>query len=132
MRTSKVRNLVALVACAAVLMAAKCGGKGGYFTGPIPGIGNEVPLAQVDGKAVPLVIASSATDQTSVIGGKATLGEAIASGQYTITLQHSAGASVMRSTVSGTVVFDWESGPGVAATVDLGAGLGTHTFRFAN
>jgi hypothetical protein len=130
MRLSKVRALVGLVGCAAILMAAKCGGKGGYLTEPVPGVGLEVPLAQVDGKAVPLVIVSNATDQTSVVGGKATLGEAIASGQYSITLQHSTGASVMRSTVSGTVVFDWESGPGVAAMVDLGAGLGTHTFRF--
>jgi hypothetical protein len=129
MKTNQVRAFLGLIGCATILMAAKCGGKG-YATGPvIPGVGQEVPLVQVDGQAVPTVIASGAT-QTSVIGGKAILGEVIRSGSYSIVLQRGTGASAMTSTVSGTVVFDWESGPGVAANVDLGQGLGTHTFRF--
>ena len=129
MKTKQVRALIGLIGCATILTAARCGSKG-YATAPqVPGVGQEVPLIQVDGQALPTVIASGAT-QTSVVGGKATLGEAIASGKYSIVLLRGTGASAMTSTVSGTVVFDWESGPGVAASVDLGSGLGTHTFRF--
>ena len=129
MKTNQVRAFLGLIGCAAILMAAKCGGKG-YATEPqIPGVGQEVPLVQVDGQGLPTLIASGLT-QTSVVGGKATLGEAIASGKYSIVLLRGTGASAMTLTVSGTVVFDWESGPGVAATVDLGQGLGAHTFRF--
>jgi hypothetical protein len=131
MKKHNVRVVCGLIACTAILMGARCGGKG-YLTEPgIPGIGNEVPLFAVDGKPLPTVIASSASDQTTVVGGKATLGEAIASGQYTISLRHTAATASDNSTSTGTVVFDWESGPGVAANIDLGAGLGTHTFRFS-
>src|SRR2546423_11937153 len=80
MQQRVVRNFFAFFATLAVLTAAKCGSKG-YVTSPIPGVGQEVPLVQVDGKAVPTVIASGALSHTTVVAGKATLGEAIASGR---------------------------------------------------
>ncbi len=78
---------------------------------------------------LPRVIASNASEQTSVVGGKAILGEAIASGQYRISLLRGTGMSAMTSTVSGTVVFTWTE-QNVSAAIDLGAGLGSHTFTF--
>ena len=117
-----------VVAAAAVLLAAKCGSKG-YVTSPIPGVGQEAPLVQVDGKAVPTVIASNASSQTTVIGGKATLGEAIASGKYNVVLQKEVGMSTTSTTVTGDVVFTWTD-KNVSATIDLGPGLGPHTFTF--
>ncbi len=129
MRRHHVRALLGFVGCTTILMAAKCGSKGYLTEPPIPGVGQVAPLVQVDGQGLPTVIASSASDQTSVVSGKATLGEAIASGKYAIVLLRGTGASAMTSTVSGTVVFAWNE-KNVAATVDLGAALGTHTFTF--
>ena len=128
MRKRIVRVSFTVGATLAVLTAAKCGGKG-YVTSPIPGVGQEVPLVQVDGKAVPTVIASGASSQTTVIGGKATLGEAIASGRYNIGLQSENGASMTNTTVTGDVVFTWTE-RAVTGSIDLGQGLGTHTFTF--
>lgn len=117
-----------MIGSLAVLLAAKCGSKG-YSTSPIPGVGQVVPLVQVDGKALPTVIASGASSQTTVIGGKATLGEAIASGKYNVVLQEEAGMSTTSKTVIGDVVFTWTD-RNVSATIDLGNGLGPHTFVF--
>ena len=128
MKRGIVRVSVMLVAGLAVLQAAKCGGKG-YMTSPIPGVGQEVPLVQVDGKAVPTLISSGASSQTTVIGGKATLGEAIASGKYNVVLQEQAGMSTTSKTVTGDVVFRWTDRT-VSASIDLGSGLGSHTFTF--
>src|SRR5436190_13328809 len=98
---------LSLVGCMMFLSAAKCGGKG-YLTEPkIPGVGLEAPLVQVDGALVPAVIASSAGDQTTVVSGKAILGEAIATGSYLISLRRTTGTSATVSTVSGTVIFAW-------------------------
>jgi len=128
MQQRVVRNFFAFFATLAVLTAAKCGGKG-YMTSPVPGVGQEVPLVQVDGKAVPTVIASGALNHTTVIGGRATLGEAIASGRYNVVLQSENGGSTTNSTVTGDVVFAWTERT-VSASIDLGSGLGTHTFTF--
>ena len=119
---------LAFVGAMAVLLAAKCGSKG-YVTSPIPGVGLEVPLVQVDGKAVPTVILSDASGQTTVVGGKATLGEAIASGKYNLVLQQEAGTSTTSKTFTGDVVFTWTE-QAVSASIDLGSGLGPHTFTF--
>ena len=129
MKTHSVRVVLGLVSAVAILAAARCGSKGYATDTQIPGIGQEVPLVQVDGHALPTVIASDASEQTSVVGGKATLGEAIASGQYKISLLRGTGMSAMTSTVSGTVVFTWTETT-VSAAIDLGAGLGSHTFTF--
>src|SRR4051812_22769589 len=68
-----VRTARKFLAFSAITFAAACSGAG---TNPIiPGMGNEVPLARVDGQGLPVTLASSATEQTSVVGGKATLGE---------------------------------------------------------
>jgi hypothetical protein len=61
-----------LFACIAIVLLAACG-KGTDPQPQIPVIGVQVPLMQVDGKALPTVIASSASDQTVVVSGKATL-----------------------------------------------------------
>jgi hypothetical protein len=124
-----VRTTRKFLAFSAITFAAACSGAG---TNPIiPGIGNEVPLARVDGQGLPFTLASSATEQTSVVAGKATLGEAIASGDYSITLVRQVGNTAQTSTVSGNVVFDWGGGT-VSATVDLGGSLGKHTFLFSH
>jgi hypothetical protein len=128
MKKRVVRISFALIATLAVLTAAKCGGKG-YMTSPVPGVGQEVPLVQVDGKAVPAVIASGPSTQTTVIGGKATLGEAIASGRYNIGLQFENGSSTTNMTVTGDVVFTWTDRT-VSGSIDLGPGLGAHSFTF--
>lgn len=128
MKKSSVGRALAIIAGIAVLAAAKCGSKG-YLTSPIPGVGQIVPLVQVDGKAVPTLIASGSSGQTTVISGKATLGEAIASGKYNLVLQEDAGSSRMSKTVTGDVVFNWTE-RNVSATIDLGTGLGQHTFTF--
>ena len=128
MKKRVVRISFVVVTTLTVLLAAKCGSKG-YVTSPIPGVGQEVPLVQVDGKAVPTVIASGALSHTTVVAGKATLGEAIASGRYNVVLQSENGGSTTNSTVTGDVVFTWTQSS-VSASIDLGSGLGTHTFRF--
>ena len=119
---------ILIVGALPVLLAAKCGSKG-YMTSPIPGVGQEVPLVQVDGKALPTLIASGASSQTTVIGGKATLGEAIASGKYNVVLQEEAGMSTTSKSITGDVVFTWTERT-VSASIDLGNGLGPHTFTF--
>lgn len=128
MKKRLVRISFALVAIPALLIAAKCGSKG-YVTSPVPGVGQEVPLVQVDGKAVPTVIASGVSSQTTVVGGKATLGEAIASGRYNVVLQSENGGSTTNATVTGDVIFTWTQS-NVSASIDLGPALGTHTFTF--
>jgi TonB family protein len=128
MKRRFVRASLTLASAVAVLSAAKCGSKG-YITQPIPGVGQEVPLVQVDGKAVPTVIASGVSGQTTVIGGKATLGEAIASGNYNVVLQQDAGMSTTSRSVTGNVLFSWTE-RSVSASIDLGPGLGAHTFTF--
>ena len=128
MKREVVRISFVVGAALAVVTAAKCGSKG-YVTSPIPGVDQEVPLVQVDGKAVPTVIASGVSSQTSVIGGKARLGEAIASGRYNIVLQAETGGSATNTTVTGDVVFTWTQS-NVSASIDLGPGLGPHTFTF--
>ncbi len=51
MKRQTVRVVLGLVSGIALLSAARCGSKG-YATAPqIPGVGIEVPLAQVDGQA---------------------------------------------------------------------------------
>ena len=122
------RASLTLVSTVAILSAAKCGSKG-YITQPISGTGQEAPLVQVDGKAVPTVIASSGSGQTTVIGGKATLGQAIASGNYNVVLQQEAGMSTTSRSITGNVVFTWTE-RNVSASIDLGPGLGAHTFTF--
>ena len=126
------KNRIAVISFAAaalaVLTGVKCGGKG-YVTSPIPGVGQEVPLIQVDGKPVPTVIASGVSSQTTVVGGKATLGEAIASGKYNVVLQSENAGSTTNATVTGDVIFTWTQSS-VSAPIDLGPGLGTHTFTF--
>lgn len=128
MKKGFVRAPAAIVAALALLTAAKCGSKG-YITSPIPGVGQEVPLVQVDGKPVPTILSSSATGQTTVIGGKATLGEAIASGRYNVVLEQESGNSTTSRTVTGDVVFTWTERT-VSASIDLGNGIGSHTFTF--
>ena len=127
MNRNPVSAFKALVGLMAIALLVACGG-GKQPT--IPGVGIEVPLSQVDGMALPTTIASGASDQTVVVSGKATLGEAIASGRYAITLRHSVGATADTSTASGYVVFAWTEST-VSANIDLGGGLGTHTFIFA-
>ena len=119
---------LAIVGAAVVLLAAKCGSKG-YVTSPIPGVGQIAQLVQVDGKPVPAVIASASGVETTVIGGKATLGEAIASGKYNVEMQEQSGSSKTSKSVTGEVVFTWTESS-VSANIDLGAGLGQHTFTF--
>jgi len=75
------------------------------------------------------VIASGPSTQTTVIGGKATLGEAIASGRYNIGLQFENGSSTTNTTVTGDVVFTWTDRT-VSGSIDLGPGLGAHSFTF--
>jgi hypothetical protein len=130
MKKSYAYAAMSLAGCIMGLSAAKCGG-GGYLTEPkIPGVGIEAPLAQVDGAPVPAVIASSAGDKTTVVSGKATLGEAIASGNYLISLRRTTEAGATTATASGTVIFAWTDKT-VTTTVDLGTGLGTHTLTFS-
>ncbi|HJP60797.1 MAG TPA: hypothetical protein VJ865_12390 [Gemmatimonadaceae bacterium] len=128
MKKRLVRISFVVASTLAVLTAAKCGSKG-YVTSPVPGVGQEVPLVQVDGKAVPTVIASGVSSQTTVVGGKATLGEAIASGRYNVVLQSESGGSATNATITGDVIFTWTEKT-VSAPIDLGPGLGTHTFTF--
>ena len=128
MKQRFVRASIAVVGALAVLTAAKCGSKG-YMTSPIPGVGQEVPLVQVDGKAVPTILASSATGQTTVVGGKATLGEAIASGKFNVVVEQESGNSTTSRTVTGDVVFTWTE-HNVSASIDLGNGIGSHIFTF--
>ncbi len=130
METHPVSVVRPLFACIAIVLLAACSKGTDEPLHPIPGIGQEVPLASVDGKTLPTIIASSASDQTVVVSGKATLGEAIASGQYAISLRHSMGATADTSTASGTVVFAWTEAT-VTATIDLGGSLGIHTFVFS-
>jgi hypothetical protein len=125
MKTHRVS--VALAFCCITIVLLTACGKG---TDPqIPGVGNQVPLVQVDGHPLPTTIVSSASDQTAILSGKATLGEAIATGQYAISLRHTVGSAADTSVVSGTTLFAW-NGSSVTATIDLGATLGTHTFLF--
>jgi hypothetical protein len=117
-----------LVGTIVLLSAAKCGGKG-YITAPIPGTA-QATLQQVDGAALPAAIVSTSDVQITVVSGTATLGEAIASGQYLISVRRVTPIGTTTSKVSGTVGFAWSEST-VAAAIDLGAGLGTHTFTFA-
>ena len=128
MKKRLVRATFVVVAAVAVLSAARCGSKG-YITSPIPGVGQEVPLVQVDGKPVPTILSSSATGQTTVIGGRATLGEAIASGKYNVVVEQESGNSMTSRSVTGDVVFTWTERT-VSASIDLGNGIGSHTFTF--
>ena len=125
-----VRTTRRFSAFSAITFAAACSGSSGGNP-IIPGMGNEVPLARVDGQGLPFTLASSASEATSVVAGKATLGEAIASGDYSITLMRRVGNTAQTSTVSGYVVFDWGDGT-VSTMVDLGGSLGKHTFLFSH
>lgn len=87
-------------------------------------------LALVDGTPLPVMISSSALDQTTVTGGKATLGEAISGGSFTLSLRRTSGMTSTTSTVSGIASFS-VNGSAATATIDLGTGLGVHTYTFA-
>ena len=128
MKKRFVTSSMSVVVAIALLTAARCGSKG-YLTAPIPGVGQDVPLVQVDGKTVPTVIASDMSGQTTVIGGKATLGEAIASGNYNVVVEQEAGQTTTSRSVTGNVVFTWTDRT-VSANIDLGNGMGAHTFVF--
>ena len=86
----------------------------------------------VDGrrrKPLPVVIASTTSDQTLVTGGNAVLGEAIATGSYTLSLRHATGTTSQTSEISGTTNFV-ANGSRVTATIDLGVALGQHIYTF--
>lgn len=95
------------------------------------GIGSAVHLTAVDGKPLPVVIASTTSDQTLVTGGNAVLGEAIATGQYSLSLRHTTSTTSQTSDISGTTNFV-ANGSTVTATIDLGAVLGQHVYTFGS
>jgi hypothetical protein len=128
MKRCYVRITVGLFASAAVAFVAACGSPSDGLN-IIPGGGNEVPLAQVDGAVLPVTIGPTA-DPTFVVSGKAALGEAIQSGTYYIALSRQATGTSQTETVSGNVVFIWAENGSVSTTVDLGGSLGSHTFVF--
>lgn len=129
MKRHHVSVLPLLAGAIVLLSAAKCGGKGYVTAPPISGMG-QATLKQVDGAALPAAIVSTSDAQITVVSGNATLGEAIASGGYLIFLRRVTPTGTTTSKVSGTVVFTWTDST-VAAAIDLGGGLGTHTFTFA-
>jgi hypothetical protein len=94
------------------------------------GVASPLRLTAVDGKPLPVVIASTTSDQTLVTGGKAMLGEAIATGAYTLSLRHAAGTTSDASDVSGTTNFV-ANGSTVTATIDLGVAPGKHIYTFS-
>ncbi len=110
-----------------VLLAAKCGKKG-YVTAPV-NLSGELALVQVDGKALPTIIVSTGSGQTTVVGGKATLGPTVATGKYDLILQHKSELTDKITTVIGNVVFT-RTDRSASATINLGPGLGTHEFTF--
>lgn len=121
-----VRVVFAMAGCLAMASLIACGG-----ASTPPGIGSPVQLTAVDGKPLPAVIASTTSDQTQVIGGKAVLGEAIATGSYTLSLRHATSTTIQTSEVSGTANFV-ANGSLVTATIDLGGALGKHTYTFGS
>jgi hypothetical protein len=129
MKRRVVSFVPALVGCLAVASISGCGSDR-MTGGQIPGMGLELPLQEVDGHTLPFTVSTTGSDQTVVEGGKATLGEAIQGGGYAISLRRTTGATSVISMMSGGVIFDFESGSGVAANIDLGPGLGVHLFRF--
>ena len=95
MRRISVRVVRVLSGCIAIAFLSAC--KGAKGTAPEtqpPGIGLPVQLALVDGKPLPAVIASTASDQTVVVTGKAVLCEAIATGPYMLSLRHTTATTV--------------------------------------
>jgi hypothetical protein len=121
---TNVRVVFAMSGCLAMASLIACG-----RSLTRPSRGSPVQLTAVDGKPLPAVIASSTSDQTLVTGGKAVLGEAIASGSYTLSLTHAIGTTNQTSDVSGTANFV-ASGSIVTAIIDLGGTLGKHTYTF--
>jgi hypothetical protein len=109
--------------CIAVATLIGCG------SSTRPGAGSPVQLTAVDGKPLPVVIASTTSDQTLVTGGNAVLGEAIAAGQYALSLRHVTGTTSQTSEISGTTNFV-AAGSTVTATIDLGVALGQHVLTF--
>jgi len=123
MRINNVGFVFVMSGCIAVASLLGCGSSTQL------GIGSHVQLTAVDGKALPVVIASTTSDQTLVTGGNAVLGEAIATGSYTLSLRHATATTSQTSDISGTTNFV-ANGSSVTATIDLGAALGQHVFTF--
>jgi hypothetical protein len=123
MRMNKLGLVFVMCGCIAVASLIACG------SSTRPDIGSTIQLTDVDGMPLPVVIASSTSDQTLVTGGKAVLGEAIATGSYTLSLRHATGMTTQTSDVSGTTNFV-ANGSRVTATIDLGATLGQHVYTF--
>jgi hypothetical protein len=124
MRMKNVGFVFVMSGCIAIATLIGCGS-----STQLPGIGSPVQLTAVDGKPLPVVIASTTSDQTLVTGGKAVLGEAIATGAYTLSLRHATGTTSETSDVSGTTNFI-ANGSMVTATIDLGVTLGEHVYTF--
>jgi len=95
----------------------------------VPGIGSPIQLTAVDGRPLPVVLTSTASDSTVVTGGSAVMGEAIATGPYTLSLRRMTGTAVEISSVSGTTNLV-ANGSTVPATIDLGVTLGKHVYTF--
>jgi hypothetical protein len=123
MRMNNVGFVFVMSGCVAVASLIGCG------SSTLPGMGSPLPLTAVDGKPLPVVIASTTSDQTLVTGGNAVLGEAIATGSYTLSLRHATGTTSQTSDISGTTNFA-ANGSKVTATIDLGVALGQHVYTF--
>jgi hypothetical protein len=131
MRSVAVRSMYVLSAGVAMAFLSACGGSAGIMGERDPQFGTTpLQLTLVDGTPLPVMISSTALDQTTVTGGKATLGEAISGGPFTLSLRRTSGMTSTTSTVSGTASFS-VNGSLATATIDLGTGLGTHTYTFA-
>jgi uncharacterized protein YceK len=122
MRMTKSGFVLVMSGCITVVSLIGCG------SSTPPGIAS-VQLTAVDGKPLPVVIASTTSDQTLVMGGNAVLGEAIATGSYALSLRHATGATSQTSDISGTTNFV-ANGSRVTATIDLGVALGQHVYTF--
>ena len=129
MRMRNARAVHMVSGCVLIASLSGCGSSSSPLEAKLPGIGVSVQLTAVDGKPLPVVIASTASDQTLVTGGKAVLGEAIATGSYTLSLRHTTGMMSETSNVAGTTNLV-ANGSTATATIDLGAALGKHVYTF--
>ena len=121
------RNVRVVHVVSGCLLAASLIACSGSSTSVAAGV--QLQLTAVDGKPLPVLIESTASDQTFVTGGKAVMGEAIAGGPYTLSLRHATGMTSETSEVSGTTNLV-ANGSTVTATIDLGAALGKHVYSF--
>jgi hypothetical protein len=127
MRSVRLPQMVSRCVLTASLLV--CGACTGSVETKLPSVGAPGQLTAVDGKPLPVVIASTTGDSTLVTGGSVVMGEAIASGPYTLSLRHRTGTTTVASDVSGTTNLI-ANGSTITATIDLGVVLGKHVYTF--